>query len=131
MKQNLYSKVLAVVLLSSHLLTFPKAVLAQELLANGKKELKILDLVAALPEVKEQASKTKNMSHSKKQISLIVSAPPTYGIPFYQVNVNASAPTYDILYQFEVDPKTYQIFYYNATENKHYSLSEWRSHKKK
>jgi len=104
---------------------------AQELIAGNAKEKKILSLVAALPEVQERAKQIRIRSAGKTQITLMVSAPPDYSIPYYQVNVNDNAPAYDNYYQFAVDPKTYQIFFYDAATNKQYTVAEWRKRKKK
>lgn len=98
----------------------------QELRANNPKEKRILSLVAALPEVQKRAGEIKALSHGKTQITLMISANPDIYIPYYQVNVNDNAPTYNDYYQFAVDPKTYQIFYYDAIKNRQYSLAEWR-----
>ncbi|RYE23631.1 MAG: hypothetical protein EOP42_23090 [Sphingobacteriaceae bacterium] len=106
-------------------------VFAQELIANNPKEKKILSLVAALPEVKKRAQEIINRSNGKTQITLMISANPDVYIPYYQVNVNDNAPTYNNYYQFAVDPKTYQIFYYDAVKNRQYSLPEWRKIKLK
>jgi hypothetical protein len=100
--------------------------LAQELNAHNPKEKKILSLVAALPEVQKRAKEIRQLSHGKTEITLMVSAEPDLNIPYYQVNVNDNAPTYINYYQFAVDPKTYQIFFYDAKTNRQYSLAEWR-----
>lgn len=100
--------------------------LAQELNANNTKEKKILSLVAALPEVQKRAKEIRLLSKGKTDITLMVSANPDINIPYYQVNVDDNAPTYNNYYQFAVDPKTYQIFFYDAKANKQYSLAEWR-----
>jgi hypothetical protein len=100
--------------------------LAQELNANNPKEKKILSLVAALPEVQKRAKEIRLLSKGKTDITLMVSANPDINIPYYQVNVDDNAPTYNNYYQFAVDPKTYQIFFYDAKANKQYSLAEWR-----
>lgn len=103
---------------------------AQEVMANSAEEKKILTLVTAVPEVQEHARQIKLKSHGKTQITLRISAAPKPSIPYYQVNVNDNAPTYQNFYQFAVDPKTYQIFYYDAATNKQYTLTEWRKKKK-
>jgi hypothetical protein len=99
---------------------------AQELRANNPKEKKVLSLVAALPEVQQRAKQISLKSKGKSQITLMVSAPPDLNIPYYQVNVNNNAPAYENFYQFAVDPKTYEIFYYDAKTNRQYTLAEWR-----
>jgi len=99
---------------------------AQELSAHSPKEKKVLSLVAALPEVQKRAQEIRLLSKGKTEITLMVSAQPDLYIPYYQVNVNDNAPTYNDYYQFAVDPKTYQIFFYDAKTNKQYSLAEWR-----
>lgn len=99
---------------------------AQELRASNPKEKKVLSLVAALPEVQQRAKEISLKSKGKTQITLMVSAQPELSIPYYQVNVNDNAPTYENYYQFAVDPKTYEIFYYDAKTNRQYSLAEWR-----
>ena len=105
--------------------------LAQEILSNNAKEKKILTLVAALQEVQQHARQIKLKSNGLTQITLMISSPPQREIPYYQVNVNNNAPNYENIYQFAVDPKTYQIFYYDAATNKQYSLAEWRKKKKR
>ena len=105
--------------------------LAQEILSNNAKEKKILTLVAALPEVQQHARQIKLKSNGLTQITLMISSAPQREIPYYQVNVNNNAPNYENIYQFAVDPKTYQIFYYDAATNKQYSLAEWRKKKKR
>ena len=100
--------------------------IAQELGAHSPKEKKVLSLVAALPEVQKRAQEIRLLSKGKTEITLMVSAQPDLYIPYYQVNVNDNAPTYNDYYQFAVDPKTYQIFFYDAKTNKQYSLAEWR-----
>ena len=100
--------------------------IAQELSAHSPKEKKVLSLVAALPEVQKRAQEIRLLSKGKTEITLMVSAQPDLYIPYYQVNVNDNAPTYNDYYQFAVDPKTYQIFFYDAKTNKQYSLAEWR-----
>jgi len=103
---------------------------AQEIRANNPKEKKVLLLIAALPEVKERAAHIKRVSQGKNQITLMVSAEPELSIPYYQVNVNDNAPSYKNYYQFAVDPKTYEIFYYDAVKNRQYTLAEWRKIRK-
>lgn len=103
---------------------------AQELRAYSPKEKKVLSLVAALPEVQQRVKQIKLQSKGKTQITLLVSAHPDINIPYYQVNVDDNSPRYTNYYQFAVDPKTYQIFYYDATANKQYSLAEWRKQRK-
>lgn len=61
----------------------------------------------------------------------MVSASPDINIPYYQVNVNDNAPTYANYYQFAVDPKTYQVFFYDAKTNRQYTLAEWRKQRHK
>jgi hypothetical protein len=99
---------------------------AQVLNAHSPKEKKVLSLVAALPEVQKRAAEIRQLSKGKTEITLMVSADPDINIPYYQVNVDDNAPTYNNYYQFAVDPKTYQIFFYDAKANKQYSLAEWR-----
>jgi hypothetical protein len=98
----------------------------QKLEASTPKEKKILSLVLALPEVQKRSDKIKALSHGQTQITLRISANPDIYIPYYQVNVNDGPPTYKNYYQFAVNPKTYQIFYYDAVKNRQYSLAEWR-----
>ena len=105
--------------------------LAQEILSNNAKEKKILTLVAALPEVQQHTRQIKLKSNGLTHITLMISSAPQREIPYYQVNVNNNAPNYENIYQFAVDPKTYQIFYYDAATNKQYSLAEWRKKKKR
>lgn len=104
--------------------------MAQELIAHSAKEKKVLSLVAALPEIQKRAREITALGHGKTQITLMISAAPDLYIPFYQVNVNDNAPTYNNYYQFAVDPKTYQIYYYDAKANRQYSLAEWRKGRK-
>ncbi|GAA4919092.1 hypothetical protein GCM10023313_23430 [Mucilaginibacter defluvii] len=104
---------------------------SQELRANSPKEKIVLSKVAALPEVQQRAREIRLKSKGKTQITLMVSAQPDINIPYYQVNVNDNAPSYDNYYQFAVDPKTYEIFYYNAKTNRQYSLTEWRKQRNK
>ena len=99
---------------------------AQELSAHSPKEKKVLSLVAALPEVQKRAQEIRLLSKGKTEITLMVSAQPDLYIPYYQVNVNDNAPTYNDYFQFAVDPKTYQVFFYDAKTNKQYSIAEWR-----
>ncbi|RZK69533.1 MAG: hypothetical protein EOO92_21910 [Pedobacter sp.] len=103
----------------------------QELGASTSKEKKILSLVAALPEVQKRAREIRALSRGNTQITLMISANPDIYIPYYQVNVNDNAPTYNNYYQFAVDPKTFQIFYYDPVKNHQYSLAEWRKMKEK
>ena len=103
---------------------------AQELRANSPKEKKVLSLVAALPEVQQLAKQIRLRSKGKAQITLMVSGHPDLNIPYYQVNVDDNAPTYNNYYQFAVDPKTYEIYYYDAKANRQYSLAEWRTLRK-
>ncbi|RNL51811.1 hypothetical protein [Pedobacter jejuensis] len=105
-------------------------VVAQELIAHSAEEKKVLELVVALPEVKQRAREIKALSHGKVQITLMVSAAPDLSIPFYQINVNDNSPTYNNYYQFAVDPKTYKIYYFDAKANRQYSLEEWRKKRK-
>lgn len=103
---------------------------AQEIRAVDKEEKKVLALVAALPEVQEKVKLLRQQSNGKKQISLNVSALPDIYLPYYQVNVSNPAPSYKILYQFAVDPKTYQIYYYDPIKNHQYTLTDWRKMRK-
>lgn len=99
---------------------------AQQITAVDKKEKKLLALVAALPEVQEKVRQLRQKSNGRSQISLIVSGLPDLTLPYYQVNVSDAAPSYKILYQFAVDPKTYQIYYYDPVKNRQYTLADWR-----
>ncbi|WP_345331386.1 hypothetical protein [Mucilaginibacter defluvii] len=110
---------------------FMTSAYSQELRANSPKEKIVLSKVAALPEVQQRAREIRLKSKGKTQITLMVSAQPDINIPYYQVNVNDNAPSYDNYYQFAVDPKTYEIFYYNAKTNRQYSLTEWRKQRNK
>lgn len=103
---------------------------AQEIRAVNKEEKKVLTLVLALPEVQEKVKRIRQQSNGKSQLSLNVSALPDIYIPYYQINVIDPAPSYEILYQFAVDPKTYQIYYYDPVKNRQYTLTEWRKMRK-
>ena len=102
---------------------------AQKIEANNAKEKKVLLHIAALPEVQKRSREIKRLSKGKTDITLRISADPELEIPYYQVNVNEGAPTYNNYYQFAVDPKTYQVFFYDAVSNRQYSLAEWRKSK--
>ncbi|GGI28619.1 hypothetical protein [Pedobacter mendelii] len=104
--------------------------LAQEIRAVNKEEKKVLTLVLALPEVQEKVKLIRQLGNGKSQLSLNVSALPDIYIPYYQVNVINPAPSYKILYQFAVDPKTYQIYYYDPIKNHQYTLADWRKMRK-
>ncbi|MVN91264.1 hypothetical protein [Mucilaginibacter aquatilis] len=103
---------------------------AQEIRANTPREKKILTLIANLPEVQQRAKQIREKSGGKTEITLMISAQPELYIPYYQVNVNDNAPTYLNYYQFAVDPKTFEIFYYDAKINRQYNLAEWRKQRK-
>lgn len=102
---------------------------SQELQANSEKEKIILSKVAALPEVQNRAREIKLKSKGKTQITLMISAEPDIYLPYYQVNVNDNAPSYDNYFQFAVDPKSYEIFYYDAKTNRQFK--EWRKSRHK
>jgi hypothetical protein len=113
------------------LIPFTTRVSAQQLSANNPTEKKVLMLVSELPEVQARAKAVKKLSHNKTDIVLSISAQPDIYLPFYQVNVDDGPPGYANYYQFAVDPKSYQIFFYDAATNRQYSLTEWRKRKKK
>ncbi|MBD1385361.1 hypothetical protein IDJ75_08740 [Mucilaginibacter rigui] len=104
----------------------PYKTFAQTIIANTPKEKKVLTLISALPEVKKHVGEVTALSKGKTPVELRISGTPDINIPYYQVNVVDGPPTNVICYQFAVDPKTYQIFFYDAKKNQQYSLEEWR-----
>ena len=99
---------------------------AQIIKSSIAKEKKVLERVAALPEVQQRSKEIKKLSNGKTDVTLMISAGPDNYIPYYQVNVNGGPPEYKNYYQLAVDPKTYEIFFYDASTNKQYSVAEWR-----
>lgn len=90
-------------------------------------EDRIVNLIMDLDEVKRKDSIVVKLSKGKRRLSTYVEAIPTATDPYYWVKVaEDNGGSYVTYYSFAVHPKTYQVSYYDVTQDSLITIDQWR-----
>lgn len=95
-------------------------------------EDKILDTILSLPEVKKEAKRVEQLSHSKRHLADVIYQRPAKDFSYYWVKVwEDNGDGYATYFNFYVHPKTLEIKFYDAINDKLLDLKTWRKIRQK